>query len=93
MCCLHMPARLETLDADVSCGARICSIGLAFLQPPNVFRRLSVLQNCSLALALLPCQASGRAYEIVWMELLLDGKERMLGGQNERLQQVVAVSP
>lgn len=53
MCCLHVPARLETLDADVSCGARICSTGLVFLQPPHVFRRPSVLQNCTLALALL----------------------------------------
>lgn len=27
------------------------------------------------------------------MGLLLDGKDRMLGGQNGRLQQVVAASP
>lgn len=32
-------------------------------------------------------------YKSVWMDLLLDGKERMLGGQNGRLQQVVAASP
>lgn len=32
-------------------------------------------------------------YKSVWMDLLLDGKERMLGGQSGRLQQVVAVSP
>lgn len=28
----------------------------------------------------------------MWMDLLLDGKERMLGGQNGSLQQVVAAS-
>lgn len=42
-CAAIPPAWSGPLDADVTCSAWTCTIGLAFLQPPYAFRRSSVV--------------------------------------------------